>query len=223
MPVIETVVIHRRIPIDPAAPVIPHAHHAWTDSVRYAEDVPPRFPPPNSGSALPLEQFPHGVIVARTSMPPASRAREERAAEAGPRPVEQRSDEPARRSKAAAFAADSTHEEIALERSHQTGSAVSNSIGNGTIPTNLPGTVTRWAGPYAVPLTEIGVGAFFAVTQFQHVFDRVMPGAAQLWPASGGSPMLNVLAAIVGLSAAIHGIYSAFKVARASSKTSGQA
>ncbi len=109
MPIIETVVIRRRVPIDPAAPVIPPPNRAWHD-VRYGvpyywTPLPPPAPPP--------------------VVPPTTPG----------------------------------------------------NGGNGTIPVpgTIPGELNQIAGPYAFPLTEIGVGAFFAVSQIQHVFERLSP------------------------------------------------
>lgn len=77
-------------------------------------------------------------------------------------------------------------------------------------------TISTLSGPYAIPVSEISVGAYFAVSQIQHVFERVSPGAAQLWRADGSSGALwHILAAAAGLAAAIHGIVKLVKAVRA--------
>jgi hypothetical protein len=75
------------------------------------------------------------------------------------------------------------------------------------------GALARFGGPYALPVGELAVGAWFAVTQAHHVVDLVAPGPAQLWRAGGhGGAVWHVLAAIAGAAAAVHGIASLFKL-----------
>ena len=82
-------------------------------------------------------------------------------------------------------------------------------------PANTPlGGLTRFGGPYAVPITELAVGAWFAVAQLRHVADLVAPGPAQLWRAGGhGGAVWHVLAALVGAAAAVHGLMGLRKLA----------
>jgi hypothetical protein len=60
-------------------------------------------------------------------------------------------------------------------------------------------------GPYGVPVAEVLVGAWFAISQVGHIASSISPGPAQLVRAGGGG-IWNVLAAIAGGVAAVHGV-----------------
>lgn len=75
------------------------------------------------------------------------------------------------------------------------------------------GSLVRFGGPYTLPVSELAVGAWFAVTQARHVIDVVSPGPAQLWRAGGhGGVVWHALAALVGAGAAVHGLLTLMKL-----------
>lgn len=86
-----------------------------------------------------------------------------------------------------------------------------------TTPANSSplGALVRFGGPYALPITELAVGAWFALAQTRHVVDVISPGPAQLWRAGGnGGVIWHALAALVGAGAAVHGVFSLVKLFR---------
>lgn len=75
------------------------------------------------------------------------------------------------------------------------------------------GGLARFGGPYALPLSELALGAWFAVAQVRHLADVIAPGPAQLWRAGGhGGAAWHMLAALAGASAAVHGLVTLGKM-----------
>lgn len=81
--------------------------------------------------------------------------------------------------------------------------------------TTVLGGIARFGGPFAVPLSELALGAWFAIAQARHIVDVVAPGRAQLWRVGGqGGAVWHLVAAIVGAGAAVHGLIGVLKALR---------